>query len=192
MSKGFNEATRELAEKGLKVSENVVKENSSKAKDIVLSTDPLPGVEVSEGTAVILTVSSGEAKEKSLKINVDLPAEVNRELSMKVYINGVMDPSNSKTIIPAYNSNYYFSIKGTSESKTVIVNLDNQKYRVYEVNFSNETVKLAEKYSFNDTSASDTSIKNAEKSKNRIVENRRATKNTKYSLTETKPKVNTR
>lgn len=192
INKTFNEATRELAEKGLKVSENVVKENSSKEKDIVLSTDPLPGVEVSEGTAVILTVSSGEAKEKSLKINVDLPAEVNRELSMKVYINGVMDPSNSKTIIPAYNSNYYFSIKGTSEFKTVIVNLDNQKYRVYEVNFNNETVKLTEKYNFNDTSASDTSTKNAEKSKNRIVENRRATKNTKYNLTETKPKVNTR
>ncbi len=32
----------------------------------------------------------------------------------------------------------------------MVVNLDNQKYRVYELNFSEETVRLVEKYNFND------------------------------------------
>lgn len=177
ISKSFSDATKELTEKGLKVSENVIKENSSKAKDTVLSTNPLPGVEVNEGTAITLTVSSGEAQEKTLKINVDLPSSINREVSMKVYINGVMDSSNSKTIIPAYNSNYSFSIKGSGESKTVIVNLDGQKYRVYEVNFSTETVRVTEKYNFNESSASTTGSKSSDKN---------------HSITETKMKTQKR
>lgn len=166
INKSFSDATKELAEKGLKVSENVIKEKSSKAKDTVLSTSPLPGVEVNEGTAITLTVSSGEAQEKTLKINVDLPSSISREVSMKVYINGVMDSSNSKTIIPAYNSNYSFSVKGSDESKTIIVNLDGQKYRVYDVNFNAGTVRVTEKYNFNDSSASTTSSKSIDKSHN--------------------------
>lgn len=166
INKSFSDATKELAEKGLKVSENVIKEKSSKAKDTVLSTNPLPGVEVNEGTAITLTVSSGEAQEKTLKINVDLPSSISREVSMKVYINGVMDSSNSKTIIPAYNSNYSFSVKGSDESKTIIVNLDGQKYRVYDVNFNAGTVRVTEKYNFNDSSASTTSSKSIDKSHN--------------------------
>ena len=163
INKSFTDATKELTEKGLKVSENVIKEKSSKAKDTVLSTNPLPGVEVNEGTAVTLTVSSGEAQEKTLKINVDLPAAVNREVSMKVYVNGVMDSTHSKTVIPAYNSNYSFSMKGSGESKTVIVNLDGQKYRVYEVNFSTETVRVVEKYSFNNDTSTAATTTNSRK-----------------------------
>lgn len=150
INKSLTEAAKLISEKGLKVSENVVKEKSSKPKDIVLSTDPLPGVEINEGTAVTLTVSAGESQERTLKINVDLPSSVSREVSMKVYVNGVMDAGNSKTVVPAYNSNYSFSIKGSGEAKSVVVNLDNQKYRVYELNFSEETVRLVEKYNFND------------------------------------------
>lgn len=150
INKSLTEAAKLISEKGIKVSENVVKEKSSKPKDTVLSTDPLPGVEINEGTAVTLTVSSGESQERTLKINVDLPSSVSREVSMKVYVNGVMDAGNSKTVVPAYNSNYSFSIKGSGEAKSVVVNLDNQKYRVYELNFSQETVRLVEKYNFND------------------------------------------
>lgn len=167
INKSLNEATKELVDKGLKISENIIKENSSKDKDIVLSTNPLPGVEVNEGSTIILTVSSGETQEKTLKINVDLPSNISHEISMKVYINGVMDPNNSKTIIPAYNSNYSFSIKGNSGSKTVIINLDNQKYRVYDVNFDSETVRVVEKYSFSSTTASNTSSNYESKSRNK-------------------------
>lgn len=150
INKSLTEAAKLISEKGLKVSENVVKEKSSKPKDTVISTDPLPGVEINEGTAVTLTVSSGESQERTLKINVDLPSSVSREVSMKVYVNGVMDAGNSKTVVPAYNSNYSFSIKGSGEAKSVVVNLDNQKYRVYELNFNQEMVRLVERYNFND------------------------------------------
>ena len=150
INKNLAEAAKLISEKGLKVSANVVKEKSHKPKDTVISTDPLPGVEVNEGTAVTLTVSSGESQERTLKINVDLPSSVSREVSMKVYVNGVMDAGNSKTVVPAYKSNYSFSVKGAGEVKSEVVKLDNQKYRVYELNFSEETVRLVEKYNFND------------------------------------------
>ncbi len=161
IGKSFSEATKELVDKGLKVSENVVKEKSTKAKDTVLSTNPLPGVEVAESTAVALTVSSGEPIEKTLTINVDLPASVSHEVAMKVYINGVNDSSHSKTLIPAYNSSYSFSIKGASGTKSVVVNLDGQKYRVYEVNFESETVRTLERYSYTDTVMSSTASSKA-------------------------------
>lgn len=167
IGKSFSDATKELVDNGLKVSENVVKEKSTKAKDAVLSTSPLPGVEVNEGTAVTLTVSSGEPTEKTLTINVDLPSSVTREVTMKVYINGINDSSNSKTLIPAYNSSYSFSITGSSGTKNVVVNLDGQKYRVYEVNFESGTVRTKEKYSYTSAIMSSSSSSNANNSTKR-------------------------
>ncbi len=153
INRSLTEATEEIVGQGLKVSDNIIREESSKPKDTVLSIDPLPGVEINEGSTVTLTVSSGVASEKTVKINVDLPASVNHEVSMRVYINGVVDSSNSKTIVPAYHPNYSLSVKGSGESKSIVVNLDSQKYRVYEADFTTGRVTTLEKYSFNDTTS---------------------------------------
>lgn len=153
INKSLNEATEEIVGRGLKVSDKIIREESSKPKDTVLSVDPLPGVEINEGSTVTLTLSSGVASEKTVKINVDLPSNVNHEVSMRVYINGVMDSSNSKTIVPAYHPNYSLSVKGSGESKSIVVNLDSQKYRVYEADFSTGRVTTLERYSFNDTTS---------------------------------------
>ncbi len=167
INKSFDEATREIVEKGLKVSNNIKKENSSKPKDTVLSVNPLPGVEVDEGSSVTLTVSSGEDAEKTLNIVVDLPSNVSHEVNMKVYINGVVDTNNSKTIVPAYNSNYSFTIKGSGNSKSIVVTLDNQKYRVYEADFGAGSVRVLEKYNYTDTTTTaSSSIPNNQSSDN--------------------------
>lgn len=154
INKSFDEATKEILEKGLKVSNNIIRENSSKPKDTVLSVNPLPGVEVDEGSSVTLTLSSGENVERSININADLPSGVNHEVNMKVYVNGVVDADNSKTIVPAYNPNYSFSVKGSGESKSIVITLDNQKYRVYEANFASGSVRVLEKYNYTDTTSS--------------------------------------
>ena len=114
-----------------------------------------------------MTVSSGEPTEKTLTINVDLPSSVTREVTMKVYINGINDSSNSKTLIPAYNSSYSFSITGSGGTKNVVVNLDGQKYRVYEVNFESGTVRTMEKYSYTNATMSSSSSNNANNSTKR-------------------------
>ena len=144
VGKSIAEATNDLVSCGLKVSENILRENNSKSKDTVISTNPLPGVEVNEGTSVTLVVSSGEAAEKTLSTSVDLPSKVTQEVDIKVYINGVLDASNSKTIVPSYNPTYVLRITGNSGIKSVVVNLDGQKYRVYEFNFDTNSVTLKE------------------------------------------------
>lgn len=148
IGKNISEATGILTSKGFKVSGNAVVEKSSKAKDTVLSTNPLTGVEVEYGATIVLTVSSGEKKDKNVSIYVDLPSSVTREVSMKTYVDGVLDSSNSKTIVPAYNTTYTLVVSGSSGTKSVVVNLDGQQYRSYEVNFDTESVKNVASYSY--------------------------------------------
>ena len=107
-------------------------------KDVVLRISPLQGTEVKEGTSVKVTVSSGEAIQKSVAVYVDLPKDVTKEVSLKTYIDGVLD--SSKTVIPAYTGTYTVTVKGSNGKKTLIVNLDGQQYRLYEIDFDNEKV----------------------------------------------------
>ena len=159
INKSLTDATNELVANSLKVSENIVRENSSKPKDTVLSTNPLPGVAVPEGSSITLTVSSGEPNEKTLSAYVDMPQEVNHEVSVGVYVGGVKDSENSNTVRPSATQNYTIKITSSSGIKTVVVYLDNQKYRVYEFNFDNNIVSTKESYSYSDTVTS-SSIKN--------------------------------
>ncbi len=167
IGKSLADATNELVSKGLKVSENIKKENSSKAKDVVIATDPLPGVETTEGSAVTLTVSTGEKTEKKIPIYIDLPSAVSREVSLKVYIDGALDANNSKTLIPSYNTTYTLTVTGSSGKKNVVINLDGQKYRVYEVDFDSDSVKTVSSHTF--TSASTTQEPEAHNSNLNIV-----------------------
>ncbi len=138
VGKSLNEAVNEISRKNLKVDSEIIKEKSEKAKDVVLKISPLPGTEVKEGTSVKVTVSSGEAIQKSVAVYVDLPKDVTKEVSLKTYIDGVLD--SSKTVIPAYTGTYTVTVKGSNGKKTLIVNLDGQQYRLYEIDFDNEKV----------------------------------------------------
>ena len=148
INKSLSTAKGELVEKGLKVSDNIVYEQSDKPKDTVLSTNPLPGVEVSAGTSVQLTVSTGQKQEKTIEVYVDLPSDVKYEVTISSYIDGVLD--SQKKVVPAYNSTYTVYVKGSSGTKTVNVNIDGQQYRVFTVNFDSDTdpVKTVAKYTF--------------------------------------------
>lgn len=148
INKSLSAARSELALKGLKALDNIIYEQSDKPKDTVLSTNPLPGVEVSTGTAVQLTVSSGEKKEKMIEVYVDLPPDVKYEITLSSYINGVLD--SNKKVVPAYNSTYTLYVKGSAGTKTVIININGNKYRVFTVNFDSESdpIKTIEKHPF--------------------------------------------
>lgn len=154
INKSLNDAINELVANSLKVSENIIKENSSKAKDTVLSTNPLPGVEVPEGSTVTLTVSSGEPNEKTLSAYVDMPQSVTHEVNIDVYVGGLKDYTNSNTIRPSDTKTYTIKLTDSSGIKNVIVYLDNQKYRVYEFNFDTSIVSTKESYPYNNTVAS--------------------------------------
>lgn len=84
---------------------------------------------------------NGEAAEKKVTIYMDLPSNVTREVSLKVYVNGVLDANHSKTLIPAYNTTYTLTVSGASGKKSVVMNLDNKKYREYEIDFDSSEVE---------------------------------------------------
>ncbi len=149
IGKSISVAKNELTQAGLKVADNIASESSDKAKDTVLSTSPLPGVSVGKDSIIKLTVSSGVKREKTIDVTVDLPTSVSHEVTLACYINGVLDAT--KKVVPAYNGVYNVTVKGTTGKKTIIINLDGTKYRVYEVDFdaSSNNVKKVGSYEYN-------------------------------------------
>ena len=162
LNKTLSTAKNEITSAGLKVSENIIYEESDKAKDVVISMDPLPGVNVGKDSTVKLTVSSGVKREKSFEISVDLPADVDKEVTLSTYIDGVLD--STKKVVPSYNGVYSLYIKGTSGKKTVNVNIDGAQYRVYQVDFdaSSNNVKKTKSYNYQDSSKNSSDDENEE------------------------------
>lgn len=150
INKSLMAARSEITANDLKVSEDIVYEASDKPKDIVISSDPLPGVSLSSGATVKLTVSSGVKKERTIDIKVDLPTDIKRSVKVVSYINGVMNSSDE--VVPAYGNAYTVSVKGNMGKKTINIDIDNQKYRVYEVDFdvSTNNVKKVSEFDFKD------------------------------------------
>lgn len=146
LDKSVEAAKNELAAAGLKVIDSVSYENSDKEKNTVISTDPLPGVTVSKNAQVRITASSGVKKEKSIEVPVDLPGEVEYEITVSAYIDGVFE--SSKKVIPAYNGTYTVYVKGTSGKKTLNINIDGAQYRVYEINFDRFSNNVTKTKSF--------------------------------------------
>ena len=157
VGKSINDATSELSEKGLKVSSNINREKSEKPKDSVITINPLPGTEVKEGSSVSLTVSSGEAVQKNVSISVDLPTDMDRDVSLSVYVSGELYLS--KTIRPSLIGTYTVTVSGTSGKKSVVVNLDNKIYRRYEIDFDAQNVHKTESYNVTNTSVNKTNAK---------------------------------
>ena len=160
IEQNYDTAKNEILSKGLKISESIEYENSDKPKDTVLSTNPLPGVQVSLGSTVKITLSNGKKKEKSFDIKVDLPQitdESVQNITLSVYIDGILD--STKTIRPSYNNGeYVFTLKGTTGKKRINVDIDGKQYRIYDVDFdaSSDNIKKVAAFEYNKT-GSDTS-----------------------------------
>ena len=154
LNKSLTAAKNDLVSAGLKVSDNINSESSDKPKDTVISTDPLPGISVGKDSVVKLTVSSGIKREKNFEISVDLPSNVNHEITLSYYVNGVLE--DNKKVVPSYNGTYSIYLKGTTGKKTVNVNLDGMPYRVYDVDFdaSSGNVKKSKSYPYKEKTSS--------------------------------------
>jgi serine/threonine-protein kinase len=140
LNKSITEAKELIIQNGLKINK-ILNETSDKPKDTVISTDPMPGAKVDEGSAVSLVISSGEDNTKKIEtIKVDMPKNVNREVQLKVYINGKEDTKQAAKIHPNYASSQRITVDpANGEKQTVVVELDSKKYREYKVNFKAET-----------------------------------------------------
>lgn len=156
IDKTLEDAKTQIVAAGLTVGEVTTKDDSGKAKDTVLETDPLPGVKVAKGTAVKMVVSSGNKSMKTIPVFVQLPKGVTHDIELKAYLGNELQPV--KTVNPAYNDIFQMTFQGSSGQKQLIIELDGMKYNVFTLDFDNGTASLTESYPYGTGSNPDSGL----------------------------------
>ena len=123
---------------------------STVAKDKIVAQNPLRGAKVNKDTNVKVILSEGPPRNVSLTQTVDLPADIASSVKFEVIIDGEVDDSYTKSIVPKYSKNFTITISrmSTEGAMNVVVALNEHTYRVYKFDFANDTVEITEKYDF--------------------------------------------
>ena len=111
-------------------------DKSLQPEGTVIEQSPLQYSKVEKGTIVNIVVSSGKGSQSTVNITVDLPTNIDYDVNMVVYVDGVRNSTYSKKLNPSYNSSYAMSFTGSGNS-TVLVTLDGQTYRRYSIDYNN-------------------------------------------------------
>lgn len=145
----LSEAQTKLSEAGLNYNGYTYME-STVTKDKVVAQNPLRGAKVDKGTNVAVILSEGPPHNQTLSCAVDLPRDVSSSVKFEVIINGEVDSSYTKSIVPKYAKEYTISLTrlNTVGSIQVVVALNEQTYRVYNFDFENASVTTVESYEF--------------------------------------------
>ena len=145
----LSEAQTKIAESGLNFNGYEYME-SSVAKDKIVAQNPLRGAKVNKGTNVSVILSEGPPVNRTLSQTVDLPADISSSLKFEVIIDGEIDDTYTKSIVPKYAKQYTLTVSrmSTVGSIQVVVALNDQTYRVYKFDFANNTVSTVESYNF--------------------------------------------
>ena len=132
-------------------------EQSKVLKDEVIRQNPLQGSMIPKNYQVTLVCSAGAEEEKYVYISLDLPESVTDEVEITVLVDGKIDEENSMVVIPAYSPEVGLNItvKGTA---SVLVMLNDEKYREYSVDFESGEVVTVNAYHFSGDTGTDTSL----------------------------------
>ena len=154
--------TAMLEDAGLTVGSINRDDTSTLPADTVISVTPGEGSEVSKGSSVDITVSSGKGATKTLATSIPLPSSVNEDITLKVYRNGAQVVS--EVVNPAYASSYSISFTGTSGTDTVVVTLNDQTYMEYGFDFDNQSTQVLRTYEFIPSGGGESSDEDSESS----------------------------
>ncbi len=132
--KTLSEAQAELTKKKLQC-KYTYDDESLEPEGTVIGQSPLQHSKVEPGTIVNIVVSSGKGSQSTINITVDLPTNIDYDVNMAVYVNGVLNSAYSKKLNPAYNSSYAMSFTGSGNA-TVLVTLNGQNYRRYTLDYT--------------------------------------------------------
>lgn len=150
--KGYTaeEAVAALKEAGFTNCTVEYDERIEAGKDEVVRQNPLQGSEVASDYQIVVVCSKGSKTEKTVEVEVDLPSSVTSEVKLTVLVDGAIDSDNSKTVIPAYSPYYDVKVK-VKDNASIVILLNDEKYREYEVNYDEDSVELINSYTFEDT-----------------------------------------
>lgn len=132
LNKNLETAKQELESVGLRVSNSIIREDNVNAKDVVIATKPLPGVEVEKDSEIILTLSTGKKPEKTVNVSINLP-DVNNDMILRIYEGNKQVIEG--TINPAFGTKYVHTTKGSSGTKLIRVTIDKVLIKQYEIDF---------------------------------------------------------
>lgn len=147
--KGYTaeEAVKILADAGITNFELEYDDYIEADKDEVVRQNPLQGSVISPDYKVTIVCSKGENKDKTQTILVDLPKDEQNEVRMTVLIDGAIDQENSKNVIPVYSPTYTLKFKA-KDNATVLILLNDEKYREYTVDYESGYVELVNAYPY--------------------------------------------
>ncbi len=109
--------------------------------ETILGQSPMKGSEVQKNAIVKVYVAKGLDKYKILNITTLLPTNAVTQCPVKVTIDGVLDESVSRNMIPATQKQITFSVRG-KDTSVVYVEVDGQIWRKYEIDFVNKQVRF--------------------------------------------------
>ena len=133
IDKSLEAAKAEIIAAGLTVGELIPQDDSDKKENVVIETNPLPGVKVASGTKVDITYSTGKQSTKSIDVIVNLPKNVDQDVQLKVYLDGVLKKED--TVNPSLNDLYPLNFEGSSGKQELVIKLDGQVYVAFELDF---------------------------------------------------------
>lgn len=116
-------------------------------KDEVVRQNPMQGSEVAADYKVQIICSKGDNTEKTVSIEVDLPSTVTDNVKLTVLIDGAVDDSNTKNVVPAYSPYYNVEVKVKKDAKIIIL-LNDQEYREYQITYDTNKVDLVSSHEF--------------------------------------------
>lgn len=144
----LEDAQNKITDAGLTIGDVTTRDDSGQPEGIVLETNPLNGVAVTKGSKVSIVVSSGKQSEKTLEAIVHLPSNITHDIRLKAYLDGTVMEDGAKTVNPSYNNLTTISAKGSSGTKTLVVELDGSKYSVFILDFDSGKVSNTETYPY--------------------------------------------
>ena len=109
--------------------------------ETVLGQSPMKGSEVQKNSTVKVYVAKGVDKYKILNITTLLPTNATTECPVRVTVNGVLDDTVSRNMIPATQRQITFAVRG-KDTAVVYVEVDGQIWRKYEIDFINKQVRF--------------------------------------------------
>ncbi len=147
--KGYTakEAEQILKEAGFTDYEVKYDDEAKAGKDEVVRQNPMQGSEVAADYPIAIICAKGDNTEKTVTVTVDLPADYDKEVKVKVLIDGEVNESYSKTVVPIYNPNMMIDVKVKDDAKVVVL-LNDKDYREYKITYDTGKVDVVNTYPF--------------------------------------------
>jgi serine/threonine-protein kinase len=142
----LTDAEAKILAAGLTVGSKTYEDGTGKAKDTVISSDPLNGVKIEKGGKVNLILSSGKVASKPVDVFVDLPKNVTHDIVLRAYFDGSL--VKTMTVNPAYNSMTQLTYSDYTGKHGLVITLDGSKYREYTLYFDTGKAKLENSYDY--------------------------------------------